>query len=55
MYVVMNVMIICFFVVVTHGGTKSEQHISVLVGLTFVGYGYYRQKLLGLTSVRPSG
>jgi hypothetical protein len=52
-YVVMNllsVIIICFYVV-TSGEKQNRQHICVLLGSTSIGYGYYRWKLLGLTSV----
>jgi hypothetical protein len=34
-----------FFCVVTCGGNQNGQHISMLVGLTSVGYGHYQRKL----------
>jgi hypothetical protein len=48
-YVVMNwlsVIIICFFCVVTRRGKQNWQHNNVY-RVTSVGYGHYRQKLLG--------
>jgi hypothetical protein len=43
-----NHMFYCF---VTRGGKQNWKHNLVLYKLTYMGYGLYRWKLLGLTSV----
>jgi hypothetical protein len=40
-----------FYCVATRGGKQNWQHNYVLYRLTSMGYGHYRRKLLGLTSV----
>jgi hypothetical protein len=43
-----NHMFYCF---VTRGGKQNWKHNFMLYKLTYMGYGLYRWKLLGLTSV----
>jgi hypothetical protein len=40
-----------FYCFGTRGGKQNWQHNFVLYKLTSVGYGHYRWKLLGLTSI----